>query len=385
MMTRFLMWTPSRWPVMRVRTVLLCALVLGSIEAFAQGIDYHFGPLPGVAEIDRTLHAMQGGFLILMAVSFGLFRAGAFHPARNRAYRTWLKTSPWHAGLPLPLGPVTLVWQDAALLAVLSALVIFRTPLPPESIVAAFGAAYIFRVTFVLIATDRYTTAFILGLALAGIVRFFQQWQVVAGIVIAVYPAVHLAIKQSLSDFPWESAPKPASGQGLGWTFHRLGPEDPGRGMNTVAAIQVSVLIGAWVYAIFERVGPMKDDVALIATVLAFGLVLALVRWLAYAGGHGAPLSLKARLATGRLLIPRYDKILIMPAVIAAWTIAFPFFIPGGPARHAYPIYAGAFVASAFMLAFIPGPTRRTWTLSGFCHVRTDISPGHGQLSSEDA
>ena len=38
MMTRFLMWTPSRWPVMRVRTVLVAALIYGVIEAFARAV-----------------------------------------------------------------------------------------------------------------------------------------------------------------------------------------------------------------------------------------------------------------------------------------------------------------------------------------------------------
>lgn len=60
-------------------------------------------------------------FLLVSAYAFfgGCWRATAFSPTARSGYVDWLTTTPWRAGRPLPFGPATLVWRDAAAVVVL--------------------------------------------------------------------------------------------------------------------------------------------------------------------------------------------------------------------------------------------------------------------------
>ena len=65
---------------------------------------------------------MRRGILLSAAGVYAVYRLWRFHPACNQAYAAWLKLSPWTAAKPFPMGPVNLVWQDAAVIGALTAL-----------------------------------------------------------------------------------------------------------------------------------------------------------------------------------------------------------------------------------------------------------------------
>ncbi len=58
------------------------------------------------------VQVLQTGLLCFAAAWLGLIRMAWFHPSLRSSYRNWLKTTCWHVGKPLPLGPVTLTWLD---------------------------------------------------------------------------------------------------------------------------------------------------------------------------------------------------------------------------------------------------------------------------------
>jgi hypothetical protein len=370
MMTRFLMWTPTRWPAMRVRTLLLGVLVYGIIEAFARGISHAFGRAPEVKEIVHWFYQLQGGFLVLIAGLFGCYRATGFHPVGSRRYMTWLKTSPWHAGLSLPLGPVTLVWQDAAFLAVLTALVDWRTQLPPALVVGVFGVAYLVLITFILAATKQGVTAYLQMMGLAGVIRFAGDWWIAAAISAGVYPLIHLAIRRSLHSFPWDTEKKLPRASGLGWTFERFSPVDSYVSAPAKVAVPLCVLAGVWTYALCARLDLITIPADLFMLMSVSGLALSFFRLMAYMVGNSPPLTLLGRLWTGRILIPRYDQIFIVPAIILLWTCLSEWLVIfHRVADGSYPIYGAIFTTITLLLTFVPGPSLREWKLTGACSV----------------
>src|SRR4051794_3175520 len=109
-----------RWTLLPRSAVSLLLLLVGYVEMqlwlYQQGTGGSLDQPPML-----QVRESAGGLLVLFMGWYGAYRALKFHPVVHSKYRQWLELSPWTNRLPLPLGPVMFVWQDALLIAAVSA------------------------------------------------------------------------------------------------------------------------------------------------------------------------------------------------------------------------------------------------------------------------
>lgn len=190
----------------------------------------------------------------------------------------------------------------------------------------------------------------------------------------------YAGLRRSLAAFPWRDRDnphpslKPPKLDSLGWPLKRLGPLPPARPpLSQAKGWLIAVLVGWWVFGVLVLFGqsigresqpdPMQFP-ALVLIGLAVGAIVAMYRMVLYVGGMAAPMGTFARIVTGRLIIPRYDHVLVAPAL--AWLLAILapaalyHFLPIGPATA----LAGSAVI-VLAAAINVGPTLRSWRLTG--------------------
>ncbi len=129
-MKRFWTWlrviNPAEYAVGVAGLVFLTAAM---IYAVTMGVFWAMGyPLHSDSPSITPSYWLQTSRLLTAFVSFcaaiyGALRATHSHPMHNPDYYRWLSSTPWKYPLPLPLGPVTLCWQDAVCMAVFALLV----------------------------------------------------------------------------------------------------------------------------------------------------------------------------------------------------------------------------------------------------------------------
>jgi len=313
-------------------------------------------------------------FVLLWACFFwGVYRIAAMHPVFREDYRHWLAASAWSAGKPLPAGPVHLVWQDVAILLVITGLALRYPARNPLEFAGLFLLVYLLGAAVVLSLLQAwvapYATAVGLGVALLAIDKPFE----VAGILIGLYAITWFELRRTLRDFPWnlgrweaflrtgalKGQPRP---QLLGWPFQLLSPRMVNLSVSAGPAILLSVLAGWWFYvaAVLSLPWERGDIEPLYGAIIALGI---LSRIMAYCVGYLSPLSVAGRLLTMRWIIPGYDKIFIGPAVTAFAGCFLPRILlaNGWSDLNAFSFS----LAIVFLLLLLTGPSLRNWRLTG--------------------
>lgn len=303
--------------------------------------------------------------LVFVAIMLGLHRATRFHPAHDAKYRLWLKTSPWTAGVDLPLGPITLVWQDVLCLLLLTGITTLHDHLHPALVLLAFGAAYTVSVLPTLMNSDQHAAAMAIAIALAGVVRFADDKRIMVLILLGIYPLIHVALRRSLKSFPWEPKDQPATATGLGWTFERLGPHLPPSGITDAWSVSTAALFGAWAYAVLWHEAVETEPRGPLLCLAIGGFAMAFFRFACYALNNQPPLSLLGRLNTRRFLIPRYDVIYVIPILTCVYATVLPALMACHAIALSMPVFGGLYSAGLMLLVLLPGPTFRDWTLTG--------------------
>ena len=106
--------------------LLTYALVYTIFEGLVLAMEWRLGaPIRGMAGRPGVL------LPLLAAALYGGFRVIAFHPVYRPKYRAWLESTPWTSGKPLPVGPVSLVWEDGVVLSLLCLLHLVQPELDP--------------------------------------------------------------------------------------------------------------------------------------------------------------------------------------------------------------------------------------------------------------
>jgi hypothetical protein len=316
--------------------------------------------------------------LVACAV-YGLVRAVPYHPLTRPGYKAWLEQTPWSARQPLPLGPVHLVWRDVLAIVGLTACGV-RAGAQPALPAAVLGLGYVVALAGLLARGRALTEATLLAF---GIPAFAFLWDQPAGMLAAaaiLYCAGYVGLRRSLRAFPWRDpdAPhpslKPPSPNLLGWPLRHVGPLPPGQPLSRFKGLVIAALVGWWVLGAFAlwggpRVNARETDpmtpVMLMLMGFAAGYFVALIRFVVYAaGGVAPPISTFGRILTGRLIIPRYDQILVAPLLV--WVLAA--LVPGAayqflPVSPAAALALGCVVTLAAAINL--GPTQRAWRLTG--------------------
>ncbi len=333
-------------------------------------------PLPELQDLRRA------GTIVILgsgAVLYGLVRGVGFHPVGLPDYRAWLAATPWTGQKPLPFGPVHLVPQDvflagsAVLLAWLSGdgWVLWA----PQ----VFLAVYLLAVTGNLFSTGcwpwGYAVAFGLGLA----VHLWRAAPAGLAVELLTYVAAYLGLRQSLARFPWgddwgrrlgrateaKRARDRIDAQQFGWPFGRLAPNAPDlkAHLERHHALLLSLLVGWWVYACFSLI-PLADDRLHGLAILDVAVLLVpALRSAIYCVGYLPPISLFGRVATGRWIIPGYDKVFVAPLLAVGVGLAL---IGLGTLLGLDPLCSQPVAISAVLLISLGmGPSLRAWRLTG--------------------
>jgi len=339
------------------------------------------------ARSDLDTESMLGtSFVILGAVSFALFRLTRFHPAFHPRYAAWLRSSPWTWNRPLPLGPILLVWQDVFVIAVLAG-VAWCVHATAAFVPITFGLSYLIGLNIAMAVTRTWLPCLLMAFLWPALFltqdKDFPTGCIVAGLVIVAWAGTRF----SLRTFPWsrnelesmrDSAPNLAKSlasaeirlpgseksvwaqvSNLGWPFNALSPKAKYYSIPRLASISLSLLLGWWVYCVTVAF----ESSIVPAAILFFAIFAAFIRLVLYCNGLRTPFNIWGRLATGRLIIPGFDRVFVTPltaiGIAIAGGVVISHFDPSSPA-----IGAGLLALILYIL-LEGGPTMREWRLTG--------------------
>jgi hypothetical protein len=369
------------WPSPSVAAVFILVygifdLGLWLIQLAAPALRSALSEAPEIRNIRVTTLGLAAGL-------YAVYRLWRFHPACNREYAAWLSLSPWTAARPLPLGPIHLVWQDLVVLAALCLIAGWHARVDPMNLLAVFGLIYLGGLTCLLAVTRRWAQCVMLGFLWPALMLPAAAGWPTAGLIVAIALVVWHGQRQSLRTFPWGfldqrragggstsllhaevhiGAPiNPASGKPyqVGWPWAALSPKPVGHSIGFSTSFWLSALVGWWMFCALARLQPEPFP----EFILLFGLSAAGMRLLIYCAAVVTPFNLWSRIATGRLVIPGFDRVFVTPAVaVLAATIG------GMVVRRSGTwllVAESAVVAVVCFVLLAGGPTLQNWLLTG--------------------
>ncbi len=328
-------------------------------------------PLP-----DRLLYPREA-LIFPACVSYAVFRVLNFHPACRPQYRQWLRGVPWSSRLPLPAGPVQLVFQDAYLVAGLAALGAGTPHATPAACLAAFVCAYVLVLSIVNACTGGLSEAYVVAFGLGLVARLREYdfaWMVV---VACLYVLALVGLRRSMARFPWDTpfmkelreAFVAIRNRTQGGLVRLVYPYDVFRSRSAEALIpaghgfMLSLLAGWLVHVVLYDIG-QADRLSMTPMIyIAFPIVAAVVRMAIYCGRYWPPVSLLGRVVTRRWIVSGYDHVLMSPGaammlgLIVGWCAQ----------RMGLPLEAGgpSVVFVVLTVVLLGGPTLGRWRLVG--------------------
>lgn len=273
-------------------------------------------------------------------LAYGALRVLRAHPFYQPAYLTWLLGTPWKPGLPMPDAPVTPKWQDAAVVLSGVGLSVFHAGADGLWVFVAFAAGVVLAFVPIALYLRYRPLLWAQGLLLISLYHFpYRSVAVMAaagGLLLTL-----VALSRSMRRYPWgfneigeqaqalstffarpqtadtpilqpecldKAAPlgdwRNAPLSVTGWPLSALAPYRRGRVMHAADTLAVMLLVG-WACFNFAWNGAPR------ATLLCFAF--AILRLALYMTSVNPPISLLGRLATGRWIIPKYDRIFVAP------------------------------------------------------------------------
>jgi hypothetical protein len=357
------------------RILLMPGMTLAAVAIYASAalMDWLVAKVAGVPR-EMVFQNTGLGFSVLCcaAGAYGVARVLTYHPGYQRRHWEWMETVPWRAGVPLPLGPVTLDWRDALVVvpaALLGEYVSGGSVLGP---LLAFGVAHLLCLAFTEGRAGWWGYALLAGFG--GLLRLSDNPSAVA---VAIVPLYGVALGGMRYGLPKVVKSLPEVRTALGAPFEQLAPVAPPKPVPAYVALATSAMVGWWTYCLTWRSWSGKAtrlDLYAVGAVVAFGA--ALIRFAAYRAGSGPPLSLFGRLRTGRWVIPDYDTVYLMPLVTFAASVASAaglVFVGASPA-----VVAGVTVGLTTFTALILPPTRARWLLTSPRQIEVRAASGGG-------
>lgn len=327
--------------------------------------------------INEAVRRIQGVFLGLLCLFLGSLVA-ARHPANTAAYRNWLTATPWRAGLPMPMGPVTPRLAEYALLAGFVAVAVLHLRFSFAAPLIAFMLGFAVPTLITLARTGPAPAAIAMVFIAALFPRFAPDLEIMLATSAVLYVIACAAVERSMRKFPWGMDEVKFPKHKLGGVFDRLSPKAPERSITLRSGLITAAALGWWLYCILAR--PLDGIEAPRPVYVMPGLVasvLALIRFATYCGEYNWPISLWGRIRTGKLIIPGYDYVMVTPlcAAVMGWTM--PTLAIGAGAT---PAVAMGLTLSLVMAVLLLGPpSLRHWQLTGNHRIVLTPSPKERQ------
>lgn len=315
-----------------------------------------------VGDMVRRFHELV---LCGAAVVYGLHRSTAYPPASRKGYRDWLRATPWHPGMRLPLGPALLAWQDGFVGIVLLGLAHWHAHVSVWPVLLALCVP--FEIGSILALSYAHPWgAYGILFGLAFVARWFQRPDIAAGIAVAILIFTQYALHRSLLGFPWEAEPSDARKAKREGGLEMI-PPDTQPLVRTRSALAGSALFGVWLWCWIcldagDSLSPAEFKAAALLLV-AVVLIGVLLRWVVYTGRYHCPVTLFGRIATGRLIIPGYDYVFLPPAVAVPVAGLLPIWLTAAGLPASFVIASTA--AVCLLILLIAPPSMRIWQLTG--------------------
>ncbi|QDU86868.1 hypothetical protein Pla175_02210 [Pirellulimonas nuda] len=322
------------------------------------------------------------GLSCIAAAGYGLYRVSYFHPALRPSYAAWLAHTPWRFPQTLPNGPLLLMWKDAVLVTVLAAVVPgqgWYRAAPALAFVAAYSLA-----TMLAALRCREPVGFFGLLVLVGVVLLCDPFGLYRPQSIPVFAAVAgaacaldaVSLRLSLMRLANQQAQQatldietytPGDPTGIGWPLAPLLIEKTAGVTRRRYAMPAAATV-AWLTfctcSMFFRGGSIDRMIRGDGYVYAWPfLFVAMYRTGWYCSNYPSPISLVGRIATRRLIIPRYDAVFLAPLAIVAVGLVLPWQLEnlGAPFGLAFGLPLGL----AVWIALAAPPTLQDWRLTG--------------------
>lgn len=368
----------------RLRVLLppafLMLAILGSYLILVGAILYFEWKVGGRVQLN-----IRPGVVIplVAALALGVYRVVGFHPFYRSNYRAWLERSPWTSGKPLPLGTVSLVWEDGVILSLLALLSLVDPALDPIRLLAYFLVGYLAPLGMALAMTGTSAYAYVIAFGLGLVIRLMPvDLRLSLAVAILLAAIGQLGLRRSLKLFPWsldwltpillglkgdKIAFEASMPSGCGWPFDKLSLARSKPSPFALArreAILIGPLVGWWLFAIEAACEDPQERIQFGSLIAGAGIYsLGFIRLMTYCAGYLPPISIVGRLATFRWIIPGYDVIFVAPFCTFFFPSATYFALVwwGVTGDVSGPIC----LAQGFFITFNMGPSLRQWELTG--------------------
>lgn len=338
-------------------------------------VDLLFFIYLGLPEI-KEIGGIRVPFVVVFSALYGYYRVRSFHPFYNRIYREWLCLTPWSIEKPLPRGPIHLIWADLITLVPLTILAYSNFSIAALVPLIVFLSVYLVMICITFVADKASIVVLCLFLAPFTFYPFANRYFAVL-ILILLYIICRVGLYQFLSGFPWntrywkadpvkEFREQAIRQRVIGWPFKYLNVYGSPR-ISIWRAFILSLLLTWWLHVFQWIFGGLHFGGFFIFLVI----YVALFRTGAYGGIHRPPISLLGRIFTGRLIIPRYDKIFIAPICILLAGIVLPLGLLKMGYRDAWIFELSFFLI--FFSAFSLPPNLREWRLTGAHRIGSHV------------
>ncbi len=250
----------------------------------------------------------------------------------------------------------------------MTVLAYYNFPLFAFAPAIAFFAIYLLLICLTFEREQGYFAILCLFLAPFAIYPFANIYVAVL-VFIVLYLICWVGLRQFLRGFPWntrywkvdsvkELREQAIRQRVIGWPFSILNVYEAS-GISVFGAFVLSLLLTWWVHVIRWISGEFYN----LSYLTIIALFIAAVRAFDYGGIHRPPISLLGRIFTGRLIIPRYDKIFIAPICILLAGTLLPFALGRLGVNSTLNFELCFFVI--FFLALALPPNLKEWRLTG--------------------
>jgi hypothetical protein len=383
-MKRSLPFHSSRvWPPLigLIPFLIMYGMLVGSMRLIEVFVGAPFGLTDNLEEVRN----IETGLLAVAAGVYGIYRVWRFHPRLNFSYLNWLRLTPWTAAKPLPLGPVHLVWQDLLAVGVLTAIVKWQLHGIVFVPLVAFGSAYLALITLVLLLTRRWPECVVLGFLWPALLLPQLNATGFGLVIVAIVVVTGYGHYRSLREFPWSPRDQPmnppesilrkqiqpisATGAPahVGWPMTAIGPKIKVGFISKQTAFWLGALFGWWSYCWLERDGEKTPP----EFIIMFAMIAAFLRFAIYCSYAVAPFNIWGRIASGRLIVPGFDKVLLTPLAVTLISIAGAIIVHHSGAW--YSEVESVVIALCWFVLLNGGPSRKNWVLTGYVRFKSPL------------
>ena len=288
----------------------------------------------------------------------------AYHPAYNPLYRDWLRTTPWHNGVPLPGGSPFPGVAEVVLLAIGGGLVFWLLPILTAAwLLSAYGLSFACFVVLPYLSAKMKPGwhPFVVVLLVGVLVVFSQSPWIALGASLAIFWVALHALSKSLKSLPQHTQSWLKQEHQLpSVNLSGVEPEAIKPPFTFRKAAGLSILAG-YGAGVLHHVSDLQLVMLVVPLCIVIGFAV-LLRLAVYANGCNAPISLKQRFKQRRFIIPGYDVIFVAPLL----TVLAGFAVLGfGYVLSVYPpVVTGLAFAIPCVILLKGGPAKQHWRLT---------------------